>query len=863
MREKINIPKIPHAFFKWYCQQEKYEELHGDLEEFYYERVTELGAAKARLCYLIDVIRCCQPYAWKKTKGQTNSNIMMFKNYYKTSSRSLMKSPLSSFINVFGLSVAIGICLVVYTFLAWDHSIDRFHEYKNEVYLATFFADRDGTEQQYGMTPTPLGEMLREDFTHIKKVCRLEDRNVVLKYEDKVFHEQVRYSDPEFLEMFTFPLKWGSPGSLSDANSIILSEEMSIKYFGEENPVGQDMLMIFGKDNNKLFKVTGVAEAFPKAHAIDFDFLINFENFKISDPTYDLNDWSGFVNATLIQVDNPSDLADITGGMEKYRILQNEVQEDWAISSFTFERLADLHEKSGNIEGDISYDDNLEARIGMPVIALFMLVLACLNYINIAIVSAAKRLKEIGLRKVIGAHRRQVIVQFLAENILITFFALILGCILAVTIFIPWLAQLAGWEMELQLIDKNLWIFLVAILLITGIASGIYPAFYISKFDAVKIFKGSVKFGKKNPLTKVFLGTQLILACITITAGVVFTQNNTYQSTRSWGYQQKGAIYVHMPDTTAFEQLQATMIQNPNVVAISGSAHHLGKDMASVVVHVPGRQYEVNELIVDPGYFETMGLQLIDGRVFQDHPESDKQAIIVNEQFVKKLALNEPIGQLFEIDSAKYEVIGVIKDFHFYSFFNKIEPTIFRVANPGQYHYLSLRVNDGSEKETYQALQDQWASLFPEIPFQGGYQEDVWGEYFHMTNTAERFNKVIAFVAVLLASLGLYGLVTLNVSGRTREFSIRKTLGAGIRNITSNIVRQYMILAAVALLIGAPISYVFIEAYLDMLFVYHIPMSYSSVAISVVILTLVLLAVISTQIRKVSKSNPVDGLKAE
>lgn len=787
----------------------------------------------------------------------------MFKNYFKTSLRNLTKNPLSSFINIFGLSVAIGICIVVYTFFQWDASIDQFHKNKNEVYLATFFADRDGRVEEYGLTPRPLGEMLDQDFTHIKKICRLEDGNVVLKYGDQVFHENVRYTDPEFLEMFTFPLKWGVAKSLEDPNSIILNEEMSIKYFGEENPIGQDIVMIFGENKTKVFKVTGVAQAFPKAHAIEFDFLVNFENLKISNPTYSSTDWSAFVGATLIQVEDPSDLEFIKRGMEKYKVLQNEAQNEWVINSFDFVKLSDLHLRSGEIRDDISYDDNLEGRIGLPIVALFMLALACFNYINIATVSAAKRLKEIGVRKVMGANRGRVISQFLIENIFVTFFALILGVILGLVVFLPWFVQLSGWNLELNMIDKNLWIFLASLLLVTGIASGVYPAFYISKFEVVKIFKGSVQFGKKNFLTKVFLGIQLILACITITGGVVFTQNTAYQSTRSWGYDQDKVIYVSVADQQAYDQLYDMMSQNTNILSLSGTVHHLGKEIGSTVVKTPDRQYEVQELSVDANYFETMGLQLNKGRVFKEHFETDKQAVVVNESLIKNMALENSIGVVLEIDSVKYEVIGVVKDFHFYNFFNKVQPAIFKIAEREEYRYISMKVRSGAEKETYTALQQQWAVLFPEIPFQGGYQEDVWSGYFDMIGSAERFNKAIAFIAVLLASLGLYGLVTLNISGRVRELSIRKILGAGVRNITSIIINQYVVLSVIALMIGAPISYFFIEAYLDMLFAYHIPMSYSGVVISVLILILVLLIVVSTQIGRVSKSNPVDGLKVE
>jgi ABC-type antimicrobial peptide transport system permease subunit len=225
---------------------------------------------------------------------------------------------------------------------------------------------------------------------------------VVVKSEDNVFHERIRYTDPEFLDLFTFPLKWGAAKSLADLNSIILSEKMAVKYFGEKNPVGRRMLVKFDQGRSKEFKITGVAEDFPQARTIGFDFLVNFQNLRASEPGYDFHDWKAFVHATLVEVDNPVHLKSIKQGMEKYRKLQNEaVQKDWAISSFTLEPLATLHERSEVIRDDISRSsgDNYETVIYLFVISVSLLALACFNYINIAIVSAAKRLREIGVRK--------------------------------------------------------------------------------------------------------------------------------------------------------------------------------------------------------------------------------------------------------------------------------------------------------------------------------------------------------------------------------------------------------------------------------------------------------------------------------
>jgi putative ABC transport system permease protein len=864
----INPPLWPLKLLRFFVKKEYLEEIEGDMEEIFQENLDRFSPRKAKRLYTFEMIKLLRPVLIKNLEVlQHLTQHAMFKNYFKVSIRGLMKNPLNSFINVFGLAAAIGICVFAYGFARYALSRDQFHTNKNEVFLVTFSANRDGAFQQYGMTPRPLGELLKQDFPQIKKVCRVEDLSVIVKYEDNVFNERVRYTDPEFLEMFTFPLKWGTISSLADVNSIILSEKMSVKYFGEENPIGQSILVKFGKDNSKAFKVTGVAKEFPVSRSFDFNFLINFENLHISEPTYDFHDWSAFVGGTLIQVEKPDDIKSIGLKMDGYKRMQNEaVKEDWAISSFGFEPLATLHLHTDNIRDDIFREGsagNLSSIMYLVAISILMLALACFNYINIAITTAVKRLKELGVRKSIGATRGVIIIQFLTENIVVTGFALMLGVVLGWMVVIPWFERLWSFNMGFNLRDPNLWIFLPIILLITGIASGIYPAVYISKFQTVSILKGSVKFGTKNPLTKVFLGAQLVLACLFITSAVMFTQNTDYLAHRSWGYSNRDVLYAVVPDHQSYEQLRSVMEREPNVSSVSGSTHHLGKNNTTTVLHFPERDYEVDQLSVDANYFETMGLQLLSGRAFNDHEGSDKQALIVNETLVTNVLLGNAIGKVFEIDSVQYEVIGVIKDFHNYSFFKPVRPTIFKVAEKADYHFLSMKVRNGTELETHKALQENWAKLFPEDPFNGGFQEDVWGFYYQEIEIHGHVWRVFATIAILLASLGLYGLVTLNVSGRTKEFSIRKVLGASIVNIAANITRQYLVLFIVAIIIGAPLSYVAIKAILDSAYPIHMPITFWSVALASFILILVLLITISTQIRKVVKSNPVDGLKTE
>jgi putative ABC transport system permease protein len=864
----IGPPTWPLTILRFFVKKEYAEEIEGDMEEIFYENVEKHSLRKAKRIYAWETLKLMRPSLIKNLKAfQYFNQFNLFGNYFKTSSRSLMKNPMSSFINIFGLSMSLGICVMLYGFATWVSSMDQFHEHKHEVYLITSYANRDGSHQQYGTTPLPLGELMKEEYPQISEVCRIKDGRVIMKYDDRVFHERVRYADASFLKMFTFPLKWGSANSLNGLNSIILSEEMSIKYFGEENPVGKNMLMIFNETNSKAFEIAGVAKKFPESHDIDFSFLVHFDNLKADNPGFDMSDWSSFIDATFIKVDDPNDMRAIEAGMNKYKAFQNEKHHEMAITSFNFIPLANLYREGPEIKGGITspyYSSNQKAVIILSIVTLFLLALACFNYINIAIVTAAKRLKEIGMRKVIGATRKKVITQFLSENIFITSLALLFGLLLGVFFFIPGFEYINDFSMGFTLAHPALWLFLIGVLLTTGTVSGLYPALYISRFEVVTIFKGSARFGKQNPLNKFLLGFQLILACVIITCAIMFTRNASYVTQRSWGYNQQSTLFASVHNQLAYEQLQAAMSQNPHVISMAGSTDHVGKSHANKVIYLPtNQQYEVQAIAIDPAYFSTLEIPLKEGRFFLPDSEADKQKLIVNETLVRNLDWHQAIGQTIDIDSIRYEVVGVVNDLHSYDFDMRIEPTVFQVADKTDYRYLTLRSQHGHDREVYAALQAQWIKLFPEIPFEGGYQEDVWGSFFRRMENHGRFWQAVALIATLLAGLGLYGLVTLNVTGRTKEFSIRKVLGAPAGSIAGGILRQYLVLFIVSLALGTPVSYVLTSQLFDVAYEYHAPVTVTSVLAGTVFLIFLLFVVVFSQVRKVATTSPVAGLKAE
>ncbi len=842
--------------------------LRDHIEDLVGQGLTEQEAFATAVGEFGDIPAVAKEEYWTQKREKTIRTMLystLFKNYYKTSVRSMMRNPLSSMINIVGLSAAIGICVFTYSFAQWTYRTDQFHENKNEVFLATFFAERDGKLQQNGRSPRPLAKRLKQDFSQIEAVCRMQNFGAVVKVEDRVFHERITLADPSYLSMFTFSLNKGHASSLEGVNNVILSDKIAKKYFGNEDPIGQTLLIKFSEKNSKSFLVTGVAEDFPASISFNFHFLIHFDNMEMANPTYDPSDWSAFLEATFVQLKDPSTANSIARQLDTYKTLQNETKQDWQIESFAFEPIATLHRKSASIRDTFvhSSEENYMAILFLSFVGIFMLVLACFNYINIAIVSATKRLKEIGIRKTIGANKSIIIIQFLSENMIATSLALALGLLLGAYLFIPWFESLFFFDMGFTWSDVTLWIYLPIVLFITAIASGLYPAFYISKFPVTGILKGSVKFGKRNPLTRVILGFQVVLSCMFITFAIMFTQNSSYLANRSWGYNENQALYAEVPDLSTYRQLENALSKETDIISIAGSANHLGRSSISTIIALPDHEYEVDQITVDANYFATLDIELVDGRIFQEYSEADKKNIIINERFANTILDESPLGSTIKIAEERYSVVGVVQNFHTYKFDNEIKPTFFRLANPEDYRYLTIKVENGKQKDAYQALQKSWSSLFPEVPFQGGYQEDVWGMYFVEIDIHGKVWRGIAGIAILLASLGLYGLVTLNVSGRVREFSIRKVMGARINNIAKNIARQYVWLFGIALLLGAPISYFLISFVFDLAYVYHMPIGIGGVVLAVIILITILLLVVASQLSRVSKTNPVEGLKIE
>lgn len=840
------------------------EEIIGDLNEQFRINSNRRGIKKAKFLFYINALGFLRFNIIKRQKYNRLNNMIMVENYLKVAIRNLLKNKLISFINVFGLALAIGVCMVVFLFIEGQYNMDKFHVNQNRIYLINNIVNRDGNIQVWGDSPVPIGGLIKQDFPQVEEVVRMVWRTGVVRYGEEVFSEGITFVDPSFFNVFTFPLKWGDEESIRNESMIILSERMSKKYFGEGNPVGKQITFRVSDERTESFTVGGVFQKFSKKASFDFNFLTHISRLEDVDQDFDWGDWGAFINATFIMLRDPTDIAILENGMSGYVELHNKAEQDWPAENYVFEPLTTLSINSQNIRRSISGAGDDIARTVLAIMGAFMIVLACSNYINIAIVSVAKRLKEIGIRKVMGALKMHLVLQFLIENIILTILALVIGIALAGLLFIRWFENLFSVRLEFDLSNPALWVFFVGITLVTGIISGAYPAFYISSFKPVDIFRGSQKFGSKSRLTKIFIAFQFVLSIITIIGGIMFIQNTEYQKNRDWGYNQKSTVVVRVSDFNQFTQIKNRVVQNADVVKWAGSASHIGRSIPLSVIEVEGTKFKVRRFDVGENYVETYDIKLTDGRFLDHESETDrKENVVINRMMAKNMEWGEPLGKTFWYDSTVYNVVGLVEDFHYNSFFNEIESVFFRLVNEEEYRYLSVRTSEGNAIKMSEFLEETWHQEFPDLQYNGFFQNEVFFRYFNEISGHGKIMGFVATLSIILSCIGLFGLVSLNIANRLKEFSIRKVLGANLQNIAKLINMQFVWLLLIAIVIGGPAGFYLIKMLMEMIYVYHMPIGIMPVVNAAIILIITTLLTTSLQIRRVLINNPVDALRIE
>ncbi len=859
--QNIDPPKWAISLVRRYVKPHLLERVEGDLYELFEDRIERSGPFKARWSFVLDSIRLLRP----ATSNYIQFNqFVMLSNYFKLSLRNLKRNYIPSFINIFGLSVAIGACYTLFLFLNFAMTANNYHEHKEQIFQVENFLTRSGKSSFLsGNSPEPLGPALKDQFPQIESFTRYNRSAATFKYKDKVFNDQFQIVDPAFLDMFTFPLRLGDKSLLAQPNSIILSHAMAEKYFGDGDPIGESMEAILPSGEKLGFIVNGVAEKFPTNTTFLFNALVSYQNA----PAIlgrDSNSWANFVNATFIKLRNPGDAEAILAGMKPFIDLQNQSRENRQIEDFLLENFQTLSASAQGLSGRVVGGEAKSTKIGVVIIGALLLLLACFNYINIAIVSSTRRIKEIGVRKSIGGSKSQLVFQFLTENIIICAFSVVLGVALGANLFLPLLNGLMPINLGSDLGNPTIWLFLLGILLFTGVVSGAYPAFYISAFNAVNIFQGRVKLGSgKGYLFKTFLTFQFMLSFLVAFASIVFIQNSKYQRQIDWGYNQSQVIAVYLQDNS-YEQFRNEVASLSETEEVVGSVNHVGRSRRGFNFSLDGEPKECLQFQVGFGYSEIMEFDLLQGRLFEQSRTSDSdRAVVVNEKFVNDFAIESPVGKFIKVDTVEMEIIGVVKDFHYQSFYSSIEPVVFRVGQEEDFNYLVARIGAGNVVQAGEKMQNLWARLNPDFPYEGFFQDQTFDDFFVQMSRPTRLLIGVAFLSIILSAMGLFGLVSLLIAQKMKEFSIRKVLGAAVSNVIYMVNKPFLLVMVIALILSGPLSFLLIDFYLDTIHSFHIPIGIIQISLAMILMIAVGVITVSTQVLKVVRSNPVQSLREE
>jgi len=798
----------------------------------------------------------------------------LINSYIKLAFRNLIRNKLTSFINVIGLSIAIGCC--IFTFLVFNRhfTLDAFHENAEKIFIVENIISTDGEEQIWGNSPVALGPALQKDFPQIDRFVRMNKQWVTVRLGDNYFNECIQFVDEGFLEMFTFPLKYGDKHSLSNQNAVIIDEKTALRYFGDVNPIGERLTFIFNKKQKESFIVQGVTDELPQTASFGFNFLVNYKkqfNLKLIDQ----NNWEQLTSATFIQLSDPASIHTVAAGMNRYVEIQNAADFNRPIHKFVFEPLLKMGRNSYNVRDSIcgiSLTPN--HMIPMVVGTLFLLLLACFNYMNIGVVVAVRRVKEIGMRKVMGSTRFQLVYQFIGEHILLCLIALLLGIIFTETIFLPIFETTFGDFFNLSIIDfisnLNLWLFLIGLLLITGVGAGAYPAFFISSFQPMHIFRGGQTIKGKRIFTRILLTLQFIFSFYACVSGIVFIQNSIYQNNLDWGYNQDHIIVIPI-ESKYYTAYRNTIVQHPDIISTAGTQLHIGKSHSQVLVsNIAAETMEVTKkyaaIHFDVGldYVETMGLRLKNGRSFNRALKTDQdQAVIVNEIFVNQMGWQNVIDKKISIENKNYDVIGVVEDFHYQVFTEKIEPVLFRIAPENMFNYLTIKVKAEKEQQISKFLQEIWPQLIPETPYIGFFQDEIFRLYLQMMDMISIISTTGSAIFLLITCMGLFGLISLTISKRMKEISIRKVLGASVYNIIQFINKDFIILLLFASMIALPASYLMLTHILDALIEYNCSVGPLALIFGFICVITTALLTVSSLVYKAAISNPIDNLRFE
>ncbi len=865
MNKKSKItPDIGEKILKIFAKDRDGESFSGDIEEFYLMHLENKGKLYAIVWYWFQIFRSI----WTNISVSIKWSITMFNNYLKIAFRNIMRYKGYSIINIAGLAAGITCSIYIILYIQLHLSYDNYHKDIDRLYIVGFESKSENGNQVYYANFTPTGKIIRENYPDAECVARRTgwSRQVPVKYGEKLFYEKwVNYAESEMFDIFDIPFVKGDPSTALDRrNTAVITEEIAGKYFGDEDPIGKTLLI-----ETTEYEITGVIEDQPRNTHLNYRIYMSWTN--LADMEWSRG-WQGIVTIVYVRlvlgadpVEFESKIRNIAHEYNGEEFKQRGVEN----SNFIF-KVKDRHLFPGKAE---SISNNLLYLYIYIIVGVFILLIACMNFMNLSTARSINRSGEVGMRKVAGAHRSQLITQFISESIVTTLIAFVLAVILAV-LFMQLYNDLAGTRFLFSdMLKTEIILGITGLLLFISFAAGSYPAFFLSSFDPAGVIKGSRKAGIRGAFMRKYLVIgQFAISIILITGTLIVYNQLNFMRNKHLGFEKEQKLVVTLQGwrliTDNYEFVKSEFARHSSVLDVSAASGVPGKGINNYYTFPKGEEVENQHapmaLRCDNDFIPAYKINLLEGRQFNPEINADvtSKTFIINISLVKAFGWNSPeeaIGKELGNDSGT--VIGVVEDFHWYGLQSEIEPLIMRFV-PALFKYITLTINTENLPETLSSVEDTYRKLFPGQIFEYFFVDENFDLQYRNEERLGRIFSVFSLLGIFIACLGLFGLASFMAEQRTKEIGIRKVLGSSISSIILLFSKEFVKWIAVSLVIAWPLGYYIMNIWLQN-FAYSVNLGIWPFMLAGVAAVIITAITISYQIIRAATANPVESLRYE
>lgn len=787
----------------------------------------------------------------------------MLRNYLKVGIRNLTRHKSFSLINIIGLAIGLASSILILIWIKNELSYDQFHKDKDRIYRITCQVENI----QAAISPAPLAPALQDQLPEVSEALRTSyQSNNLLQVGDQKYEEKsIFYVDSNFFAFFEFPLQRGNPAdALTNPQSIVISQKMAEKYFGSTDPVGQ--LIKIGNEDE--MQVTGILASAPNPSHLNFDFLIPMTYLAKSNEDIRENRWDNFNYYSFVKLEPSKRNKEVISSLnQKIDALYHENESELKVNFF-LQPLTRIHLYS-NFLGDVSGHGDIQYIYIFLFTAIFILVIACINFMNLSTARAARRAREVGFRKVAGAYRYQLINQFLAESTLIAFLSLIIAVII-IYFSLPAFNLITGQEMGLKILDPVSLISILGLTLFIGILAGSYPAFYLSGFEPVKVFSLQQNTGQGHRIFRNGLVIiQFVFSIILIVGTITVHQQQSFIRNRNLGFDQENLVYMPLrgPIRQSQDALRSALSDN-NLTDHFSLVGELPTNLLNATIDVdwdgknPNQQVVFSNMDVDDHFLEVFDMTILTGRSFSDDQKTDDRRYIVNEKALEIMEMDagQAIGKKFSMWDGTGTIVGVIRDFHFKPIQQPIDPIVMRYNKNGQ--YAVIRTAPGKTDETIRELEEIHQRLNPEYPFEFGFlDQDIEKQYQSEKILGDLVN-IFAMLAIFISCMGLYGLSAFLAERRKKEISIRKVVGASISSVVYLLVIDFTRPIWIAMLAAVPLSLLIVNRWLEN-FAYHIEIHWWVFILACLLAWIISILTVSIETLRAAFAHPSLALQNE